>query len=139
MKIIHEHRQFSTRGSGDLIDITGVLSDALDKSTLTIGTMTVFVQGSTAGITTFEYEPGLIEDVKDFFDKLIPSDHSYHHDKTWGDANGFSHLRATLTGQSMAIPFESRRLLLGTWQQVVLAEFDNRPRKRLVIIQMTGE
>ncbi len=139
MKIINEHRQFSTKGSGDLIDITRELSDALKGSSLTIGTMTVFVQGSTAGITTFEYEPGLIQDVKDFYEKLIPSGRSYNHDETWGDANGFSHLRATLTGQSMIIPFESGRLLLGTWQQVVLAEFDNRPRKRLVVIQMTGQ
>ena len=139
MKIVNEHREFSTKGSGDLIDITKEIARALSKSGLTTGSMLIFVQGSTAGITTFEYEPGLISDVKEFYEKLVPSDRSYHHDETWGDANGFSHLRATLTGQSFTVPFESGRPLLGTWQQVVLAEFDNRPRKRLVVIQMTGE
>lgn len=139
MKIVNEHREYSTNGSGDLIDITNELVRVLSKAGLAVGNMTVFVQGSTAGITTLEYEPGLIADVGEFYQKIVPSDHSYHHDETWGDANGFSHLRATLTGQSLTVPFESGTLLLGTWQQVVLAEFDNRPRKRLVIIQMIGE
>ncbi|HOW54238.1 MAG TPA: secondary thiamine-phosphate synthase enzyme YjbQ [Syntrophorhabdaceae bacterium] len=139
MKIVNEHREFSTKGSGDLIDITGDIIRALSNSNLATGSILVFVQGSTAGITTFEYEPGLISDVKEFHERMVPSDRSYHHDETWGDANGFSHLRAALTGQSFTVPFESGRPLLGTWQQVVLAEFDNRPRKRLVIIQMMGE
>lgn len=139
MKIVNEHREFSTKGSGDLIDITNELVRVLSEAGLAVGNMTVFVQGSTAGITTLEYEPGLIADVGEFYEKIVPSDRSYHHDETWGDANGFSHLRATLTGQSLTVPFESGTLLLGTWQQVVLAEFDNRPRKRLVVIQMMGE
>lgn len=139
MKIVNEHREYSTKGSGDLIDITAELVRVLSEARLAVGNMTVFVQGSTAGITTLEYEPGLIADVGEFYEKIVPSGRSYHHDETWGDANGFSHLRATLTGQSLTIPFESGTLLLGTWQQVVLAEFDNRPRKRLVVIQMMGE
>jgi secondary thiamine-phosphate synthase enzyme len=139
MKIINEHREFSTKGSGDLIDITTELVRVLSEAGLAVGNMTVFVQGSTAGITTLEYEPGLIADVGEFYERIVPSDRGYHHDETWGDANGFSHLRATLTGQSLTIPFESGTLLLGTWQQVVLAEFDNRPRKRLVVIHMMGE
>ena len=139
MKIINEHREFSTKGSGDLIDITTELVRVLSEAGLAVGNMTVFGQGSTAGITTLEYEPGLIADVGEFYERIVPSDRGYHHDETWGDANGFSHLRATLTGQSLTIPFESGTLLLGTWQQVVLAEFDNRPRKRLVVIQMMGE
>jgi len=139
MEIVSEHREFSTQGSGDLIDITRELVGALAGSGLKRGNMTVFVQGSTVGITTFEYEPGLIGDVKEFYERIVPSDRGYHHDETWGDANGFSHLRATLTGQSLTIPFEANKLLLGTWQQVVLAEFDNRPRKRLVVVQMIGE
>ncbi len=139
MKIVNKHREFSTKGSGDLIDITTELVRVLSEAGLAVGNMTVFVQGSTAGITTLEYEPGLIADVGEFYEKIVPSDRSYHHDETWGDANGFSHLRATLTGQSLTVPFESGTLLLGTWQQVVLAEFDNRPRKRLVVIQMMGE
>lgn len=139
MEIINAHHQYPTKGAGDLIDITKDLVLTLERSSIMIGSMTVFVQGSTAGITTFEYEPGLIADIREFYQGLIPSDRGYHHDETWGDANGFSHLRATLTGQSLTVPFESGRLLLGTWQQVVLAEFDNRPRKRLVIFQIIGQ
>jgi len=139
MKIVNERQEYATKGPGDLINITADLSKYLGKSFLVIGNMTVFAQGSTAGITTFEYEPGLIRDVRDFYDRVVPADRSYYHDETWGDANGYSHLRATLTGQSLTIPFESGKLLLGTWQQVVLAEFDNRPRKRLVIFQMIGQ
>lgn len=99
----------------------------------------VFVGGSTAGITTFEYEPGLVQDVADLYEKIIPSSKHYHHDETWGDANGYSHLRASLTGPSLTVPFEEGRLLLGTWQQIVLAEFDNRPRKRQIVVQIIGE
>lgn len=139
MKIVSERREFSTEGSGDLIDITRTLVGCLAGSGLRNGNMTIFVQGSTAGITTFEYEPGLIGDVKEFYERIVPSDRGYRHDETWGDANGFSHLRATLTGQSLTVPFVSGELLLGTWQQVVLAEFDNRPRKRLVVVQMIGQ
>ena len=101
--------------------------------------MTVFISGSTAGITAFEYEPGLIRDLKEFYDKMAPTNIHYHHDETWGDANGFSHVRATLTGPSIVIPFEKGKLLLGTWQQVVLVEFDNRPRSREVVVQLMGE
>jgi secondary thiamine-phosphate synthase enzyme len=139
MKVCNFHFNYSTKGAGDLINITSDLIQSLEESDFAMGNMTVFVQGSTAGITTFEYEPGLIADVRKFYESLIPSDRSYHHDETWGDANGFSHLRATLTGQSLTIPFETGALLLGTWQQVVLAEFDNRPRKRLVVCQLIGE
>ena len=86
MKIISEHREYPTKGAGDLINITADLTKALSSSSLVIGNMTIFVQGSTAGITTFEYEPGLIRDIRDFYDKLVPSDRSYYHDETWGDA-----------------------------------------------------
>lgn len=139
MKIAGEHQEYLTKGAGDLINITPDLVKCLSRSSLAAGNMTVFVQGSTAGITTFEYEPGLIRDIRDFYEKLVPSGRGYYHDETWGDANGFSHLRASLTGQSLTVPFESGKLLLGTWQQVVLAEFDNRPRKRLVVFQMIGQ
>lgn len=139
MQILNDYREYSTNGTGDLINITPDLVTALDMSALKIGSMTVFVQGSTAGITTFEYEPGLIQDMRDFYEKLVPSGPEYHHDATWGDANGFSHVRAAFTGQSLTLPFDNSRLFLGTWQQIVLAEFDNRPRKRLLIIQFIGE
>jgi secondary thiamine-phosphate synthase enzyme len=138
MEIINERITLETGGSGDLIDITAELHRILDKSTLMDGNMTVFVSGSTAGITTFEYEPGMIRDMKEFYEKLVPAGPHYHHDDTWGDANGFSHVRAAFTGPSLTMPFEDGRLLLGTWQQVVLAEFDNRPRRRELVVQLMG-
>lgn len=139
MKIVTERLGLETRGNGDLLDITGKISQVLHAAKLRNGTMTIFVIGSTAAITTFEYEPGMIQDVRDMFEKLVPMDRHYHHDDTWGDANGFSHLRASLQGPSLTIPFEDGKLLLGTWQQVVLAEFDNRPRQRRIVVHMAGE
>jgi secondary thiamine-phosphate synthase enzyme len=110
----------------------------LEDSGLYSGNALVFVVGSTAAITTFEYEPGLVRDVQEMFEKLIPQHKAYAHDATWGDANGFSHLRASLQGPSVIIPFDNAKLMLGTWQQIVLAEFDNRPRKREVVVQLVG-
>jgi secondary thiamine-phosphate synthase enzyme len=97
------------------------------------------VSGSTAALTTIEYEAGLIQDLKELVERLIPSDRRYHHDDRWGDDNGFSHLRAALFGPSIAIPIENRRASLGTWQQVILLDFDNRPRTREIILQLIGE
>lgn len=139
MKIINTEISLKTKGNPDLVNITPQLDKALVSSQLKKGSLLVFVVGSTAAITTFEYEPGLIQDMQDFPEKIIPQEAHYHHDDTWGDANGFSHLRAALFGPSLAIPFEDGRLLLGTWQQVVLAEFDHRPRQRQIMIQITGE
>lgn len=136
---MNEKITLDTRGDPDLIDITGKVRSALDSSGLKRGQVTVFVIGSTAAITTFEYEPALVEDVREFYEKLIPRKKSYRHDRTWGDANGFSHLRAALQGPSLVIPFDGGQLTLGTWQQVVLAEFDNRPRRREIIVQIVGE
>lgn len=139
MQIITKHITVNTKGDPDLIDITGEVADVLRKSNLQQGSLTVFIVGSTAAVTTFEYEPGLVKDVRALYEKLIPRKTGYAHDATWGDANGFSHLRALLQGPSLVIPFEDRQLLLGTWQQVVLAEFDNRPRRRDVVVQLMGE
>lgn len=139
MKILIKKIELKTKGNGDLIDITEKVSRIVKSSSLSAGQVTVFVVGSTAAITTFEYEPGLIKDVRELCDKLIPDKDHYHHDDTWGDANGFSHLRAALFGPSLVVPFENSNLLLGTWQQVVLAEFDNRPRNRQVVVQIMGE
>jgi secondary thiamine-phosphate synthase enzyme len=138
-KIITETLRIKTKGDPDLINITDSLVRMLANSKLKNGNMTVFVVGSTAGITSFEYEPGLIGDVSDFYESIIPRKKHYRHDQTWGDANGFSHLRASLAGPSMVIPFTLGKLRLGTWQQVVLAEFDNRARDREIIVQLTGE
>ncbi len=139
MKTISKTITFSTKGNPDLIDITGEISRVLSSAKIENGALTVFVVGSTAAITTFEYEPGLIRDMTELAQKLIPANKQYAHDRTWGDANGFSHLRASLFGPSLVIPFNDGKLRLGTWQQVVLAEFDNRPRKREVVIQIIGE
>ena len=139
MKIISSRIRLETKGSGDLVDITGRVARALEASALQTGSVLVFVVGSTAGITTFEYEPGLIADMKEFYQQMAPSGKHYYHDDTWGDANGFSHIRASFTGPSITVPFEAGRLLLGTWQQIVLAEFDNRARRREVVVQITGE
>jgi secondary thiamine-phosphate synthase enzyme len=139
MKVLNKKITLKTRGNPDLINITDAVADAVSASKLKSGSATVFIVGSTAGVTTFEYEPGLEKDMRELYEKLVPSDRHYSHDETWGDANGFSHLRAALTGPSLVVPFENGRLALGTWQQIVLAEFDNRPRRREIIIQLTGE
>lgn len=139
MEIINQRITLKTKGSGDLVNITDKISELLQKSKLIKGNVTVFNIGSTAAITTFEFEPGMIKDMQELYEKIVPSSQHYHHDDTWGDANGFSHLRAALQGPSLTIPFEKGSLLLGTWQQVVLAEFDNRPRQRKIVVQIIGE
>ncbi len=139
MKIINEDIPVDTKGDPDLIDITQEVTAILKRSGLKKGSLTVFVVGSTAAIATFEYEPGLVKDVRALYERLIPRKTGYAHDATWGDANGFSHLRALLQGPSLVIPFDDGQLALGTWQQVVLAEFDNRPRKRRIVVQIMGE
>ena len=138
MKIITKQLNLKTKGAGDLIDITAQIQKNLEDSALQEGNVTVFVIGSTAAIATFEYEPGLISDLKELYEQLVPSNKTYAHDETWGDANGFSHLRAALQGPSLVVPFISGRLILGTWQQVVLAEFDHKPRQRRIVLQFVG-
>lgn len=130
---------FGTAGPGDIVDITPELKRAVKASGVTSGTVTVFVPGSTAGLTTIEYEPGLRKDLPEFFERLIPSDKTYHHDETWHDGNGFSHIRAALVGPDITVPFVDGQLTLGTWQQVVFLEFDNRGRNRRLVIQIMGE
>ena len=139
MRIITKKIKVSTKGNPDFVNITDELSRQLLASKCTAGNLTVFVIGSTAGITTFEYEPGLIQDMEEAYERIAPGAKTYHHDATWGDANGFSHVRAAFSGPDLTIPFEEGKLLLGTWQQVVLTEFDNRPRQRQIIIHIIGE
>ena len=128
-----------TRGNCDIIDITGRVQEEIQREKIQKGLVTVFVTGSTAGLTTIEYESGLLEDLRELLEKFIPSNRKYHHDDRWGDDNGFSHLRASLFGPSLQVPIESGRLLLGTWQQIVLMDFDNRPRTRELVVQIMGE
>jgi secondary thiamine-phosphate synthase enzyme len=134
-------KKLSERTSGfcDIIDITAKVREQIGQEKIEHGLVTLFVSGSTAALTTIEYEPGLVRDLKEFVEQLIPSGRRYHHDDRWGDDNGFSHLRASLFGPSLAIPIENGRPLLGTWQQVVLLDFDNRPRTREIIVQLIGE
>jgi secondary thiamine-phosphate synthase enzyme len=128
-----------TTGFCDIIDITAKVRAHLAKEKFHNGLAALFVSGSTAALTTIEYEPGLIQDLKEFIEKTIPSDRRYHHDDRWGDDNGFSHVRASVFGPSLSIPVENGELCLGTWQQIVLLDFDNRPRTREITVQFMGE
>ncbi len=131
--------KLKTDGNTDIINITGQVENELQKSGFTEGSATVFVAGSTAGITTIEFEPGLRKDYPQFFERIIPSNATYHHDQTWHDGNGHSHIRASLQGASFTVPFVKGNLLLGTWQQIILVDFDNRARQREVIVQFIGK
>lgn len=128
-----------TKGHCDVRDITPALTKAIEDSGMVEGQVLAFVPGSTAGITTVEFEPGLVRDLEEFFETLIPEGPDYHHHATWGDDNGSSHVRAALLKPSLTIPFSNGQLLLGTWQQVVFVDFDTRSRRRSVIVQLLGE
>lgn len=129
----------SAKGICDVKNITREVSDAVAASGMTDGIATVFIPGATAGVTTIEFEPGAVRDFQDFMERSIPSDGDYRHNERWGDGNGFSHVRAASLGPSLTVPFRNRELLLGTWQQIVVADFDNVPRQRSVILQILGE
>ena len=133
--------EFTVESGGycHLEDITGEVQQCLDRSKLREGIACVAIVGSTGAISTMEYEPGLLQDIPEFLEKILPSDRSYHHDETWHDGNGFSHMRSFLVKTSHTIPFTKKKLMLGTWQQVVLANFDNRSRSRRVVVQLVGE
>jgi len=128
-----------TQGHNDILDVTSEVQAAVDRSDLQAGTANVFVPGSTAGFTTVEFEPGLVKDLKEAFEKIAPAGKDYHHHATWGDDNGNSHVRASLLGPGITVPFTSGRLILGSWQQVILVDFDTRPRKREIVVQLIGE
>ncbi|MGH9312811.1 MAG: secondary thiamine-phosphate synthase enzyme YjbQ [Vicinamibacterales bacterium] len=129
----------STRGQGDAHDLTEAASAAVAESGVTAGLVTIFVVGSTAAVTTIEFEPGAVADLNRLFEKLAPRDGDYQHHLRWGDDNGSSHARAALLGPSLTVPFAQGRLLVGTWQQIMLLELDTRARKREVVFQIVGE
>jgi secondary thiamine-phosphate synthase enzyme len=128
----------STKGFSDIIDITSRVEEAVRNSKIKEGICLVSSPGSTVGLTTIEYEPQLLKDFKEFLEKIIPSDKKYHHDDVWGEANGFSHLRSSLIKPFLTVPVENGKLVLGQWQNLVLVDFDNRPREREVIVKVIG-
>lgn len=129
-----------TQGNTDVVDITPLLVEKLNLADVTNGIATLFVIGSTAGITTVEYEPGLANhDLKAFYERVAPEDGVYKHEETWNDDNGHSHIRASLLGPSLTVPIRDRQPMLGTWQQIVLIDFDTRPRRRSIVVQLIGE
>jgi secondary thiamine-phosphate synthase enzyme len=139
MTVVTKDITLQSRGNCDIIDITSQVVKNVEKSGVNSGIVTLFIVGSTAGITTIEYEPNLLSDFKNMWDRVIPQNIPYEHNKTWGDGNGHSHVRASTLGASLIIPFANKKLTLGTWQQIVLVDFDNRPRSRKITIQVLGE
>ncbi len=137
--VVNDTIFISTKGNNDIIDITDQVQSIVSEKPVQSGTVTIFVSGSTAAITSIEYESGAISDLKRLLNELIPDNRDYQHNLAWGDGNAHSHLRASLIGPSLSIPFVNRVLLLGTWQQVVFIDCDNRPRSRSVSIQIVGE
>jgi len=137
--VVTKKISLQTKGNCDIIDITPQVEQQVAEAGINNGIATVFVAGSTAGITTIEFESVLLADFQRMWERTIPRNIPYDHDRRWGDGNGYSHVRASLLGGSLVIPFNDKKLSLGTWQQVVLVDFDNRPRSRQVILQIIGE
>jgi len=131
--------QISTNGQGDVRDVTRQVADAVSRSGMRSGIVTVFAVGSTAGMTTIEFEAGAIADLNAVFEQLAPREGEYRHHLRWGDDNGSSHVRAAMVGPSLTVPFVDGAIVLGTWQQIVLLEFDTRARNREVVVQIVGE
>src|SRR3954447_11892051 len=139
MVVLTKTVQIKSKGEDDMIDITQETAALIREGNLKNGIITVFVAGSTAAVTTIEYEPGLKRDFPKMLSRIAPNDIEYEHDNTWHDGNGHSHVRASLIGPSLTIPFRNRSLMLGTWQQIVLVEMDTQPTQRSIIIQIIGE
>ncbi len=139
MRVYSEEIEISTNGSGHIVNLTEYCEKAVKNSGVKMGLLNVFVTGSTAAIGTIEYEKGLLRDLPDIMEKIAPSSYPYRHNEAWGDNNGHSHIRSTLMGTGINVPIVNGRLALGTWQQVVLAEWDIRPRRRKVTLTIIGE
>ena len=139
MTVISKSISMNTKGNADIHDITDQITDAVSKSGLASGIATVFCPSSTSALTTIEYESGALNDLRRLLDEIIPVNREYAHNERWHDGNGHSHVRAALLGPSITIPFVDGHLTLGTWQQVIYVDFDNRPRQRQLIVQLIGE
>jgi len=137
--IINQKIALHTKGDCDIIDVTSEIERRISDAGISTGTVTVFVPGSTAGITTIEFESGVLSDLKAMWDRIVSKNLTYAHDRRWGDGNGYSHVRASMLGPSLTIPLMNGKIMLGTWQQVVLVDFDNRPRSRQIVLQIMGE
>jgi len=137
--VVNKKIGIRTKGECDLIDITGQVKREVLDSGINMGTVTIFISGSTAGVSTIEYESGLVSDFQSMWERIIPRNIPYQHDRRWGDGNGYSHVRASLLGASLVVPFTDKTLALGTWQQIVVVDFDNRPRSRDIVLQIMGE
>ncbi|NOQ96352.1 MAG: YjbQ family protein [Desulfobacterales bacterium] len=135
MAVVTRECEIETRGFSDVHDITPVVTNFVKKLPFSEGSVTIFVPGSTAGVTTIEFESGVIEDLKGAIERLIPQTIEYRHDQRWGDGNGFSHVRSAICKVSLTVPFVANRPATGTWQQIVLIDFDNRKRHRRFILQ----
>lgn len=139
VKIINEDISINSKGHSDIIDITHQVKEKVSSSGLKNGSVLVFVPGATGSVTTMEYEPGLIADMQAALERLAPRKLEYDHNLKWGDGNGHSHIRASLLGPSLVVPFMDGQLILGTWQQIIFIDMDNRPRSRELVMQITGE
>ena len=139
MAVVSLSIKFQTKGNADVIDITDDVSRAVRQSDLSDGTITIFCSSSTSALTTIEYESGCISDLKRLFNEIVDPNRDYAHNARWGDGNGHSHVRAALLGASFSVPFVDKHLTLGTWQQIVYLDFDNRPRQRILVLQLIGE
>ena len=128
-----------TNGFSDVVDLTNRVEEILVDQDINNGIVSLCIPGSTAGLTTIEYEPGCVQDIKNALERIFPESDHYAHNSRWGDGNGFSHMRAAFLGPSLQIPFKSKHLMRGTWQQVVLIDFDNKPRNMEIILQFIGE
>jgi secondary thiamine-phosphate synthase enzyme len=137
--VITESIGLQTRGNGDVQDITPRVAQLVAESGLTAGVVTLFTASSTSALTTIEFESGAVSDLQRLFDEIVPPNRDYQHNLRWGDGNGHSHVRAALLGPSLSVPFVEKRLTLGTWQQIVFVDFDNRSRSRRVVVQIMGE
>ena len=137
--VVTKKINLQTKGECDIIDITPQVEQEIAQAGMRNGAVTLFVAGSTAGLSTIEFEPGLVSDFQSMWERNAPKNIPYNHDRRWGDGNGYSHVRASLLGASLVVPFTDNKLALGTWQQLVLVDFDNRPRSRQIVAQIMGE
>ena len=139
MSTISKTIRINTKGNCDMIDITERVAKEISGSDIRDGLATIFITGSTAGITTIEFEGGVLNDYEDMWERNVPSSIAYQHDQRWGDGNGYSHVRASVQGPSLVVPFANKKMMLGTWQQIVVVDFDNRARSREIVLQLLGD